>query len=421
MPENEITSPQIGPKPDFGLLHGLRVVMMGQSVAAPFAAQLYAEHGADVVWIENPRAVDSSRVARRSGAWQQDRRNMRSLAMNYLEPDGREVFLRLIETTDVLIEASVGGRFAAIGLTDDVLWARSPSLVVVHISGFGQTGDPGYVGRASYDPIAQAFGCAMRMNGVTGLPSVPAMPFPADYAAAFYAFGMANAALLRRERTGRGESIDVAQFEAMMRLQANYPTDYLRYGLDYTREGSHSLICAVYGTYACGDGEEVYILVLGVGVVRRMLALLGLEYGGELFAEGSSFVPVDTPAAAVIEESFAAWIATRTAAEVEASLAAESIPCSRLMDYTAARTHPHYLARNVLTEWTASDGHTSIPGVKVVPEVAGRPGRVWRGAPTVGMDNDDIFAELGVTDAVRERMYAAGHLSRRPYEETTGA
>lgn len=411
----------VASKPDFGLLHGLRVVMIGQSVAAPFAGELYAEHGADVVWVENPKAVDSSRVARRSGAWQQDRRNMRSLAMNYLRPDGREVFLRLLASADVLIEASVGGRFASLGFGDNVLWERNPRLVVVHISGFGQTGDPAYVSRASYDPIAQAFGCAMRMNGVPGHPSMPAMPFPADYAAAFYAFGVANAALLRRETTGRGESIDVAQFEAMLRLQANYPTDYLRYGLDYTREGPHSLICACYGTYACGDGDEVYVLALGAGVVKRMVGLLGLEYGGELFPEGSTYVPVDTEAAEVLERAFADWIATRTAEEVETIFAAEAIPCSRLMDYEGARTHPHYLARGVLTEWTAADGSTRIPGVKVVPEVAGRPGRVWRGAPTVGMDNDELLDELGIADDVRTRMYAAGELSRLPYQETTGA
>ncbi len=408
-------------RPEFGLLPDLRVVMIGLSVAAPFAGQLYAEHGADVIWIENPRAIDSSRVARRSGAWQQDRRNMRSLSLNYLEPDGREVFLRLIETADVLVEASVGGRFAGLGLTDEVLWERNPGLVVVHISGFGQTGDPAYVSRASYDPIAQAFGCAMRMNGVPGLPSMPAMPFPADYAAAMYAFGMANAALLRRATTGRGESIDVAQFELMMRLQANYPTDYLRYGLDYVREGSHSRICALYGTYECGDGEEVYVLVLGAGVVRRALEVLDLPYGSELFPEGATFVAVETPAAEVLETRFAEWIATRTAAQVEDELAAAAVPCSRLMDYEAARHHPHYRARGVLTEWTAADGRTPIPGVKVVPEVAGRPGRVWRGAPTVGMDNDDLLRELGVDDEVRDRMYAAGHLSRRDYEETTGA
>jgi L-carnitine CoA-transferase len=408
-------------QPEFGLLSGVRVVMIGLSVAAPFAGSLYAEHGAEVIWVENPSAVDSSRVARRSGSWQQDRRNFRSLSMDYIHDEGREVFLSLLETADVLIEASVGGRFARLGYGDDVLWARNPRLVVVHISGFGQTGDPAFISRASYDPIAQAFGCAMRMNGLPGQPSAPAMPFPADYAAAFMAFGMANAALLKRHQTGRGESIDVAQFEVMMRLQANYPTDFYRYGLDYVKEGNHSRICAMYGTYVACDGVEVYVLVLGAGVVPKVLALLGLEYGGELFPKGSTLIPVDTPAAEALEAAFAAFLAEHTGAEVEEILAGAGVPCSRLMDYESARTHPQYVARKVITEWTASDGTTQIPGVKVVPEVAGHPGRVWRGAPTIGMDNDGIFAELGVPAETRDAMYADGRLSRRDYFENTGA
>lgn len=406
--------------PEFGLLTGLRVVMIGLSVAAPFAGALYAEHGAEVIWIENPKAIDSSRVARRSGAWQQDRRNMRSLSLDYIHGAGREVFLRLIETTDVLVEASVGGRFAKIGYDDDALWAVNPGLVIAHISGFGQSGDPAYVGRGSYDPIAQAFGCAMRMNGLLGQPSAPAMPFPADYAAGMFAFGMANAALIKRSQTGRGESIDIAQFEVMMRLQANYPTDYYRYGLDYVKEGSHSRICALYGTYTAADGEELYILMLGPGVVRSTVQILGLTPGSELFPEGATFVPVETEAAAVVEAAFADFLAAHTAAEAEEILAGAGIPCSRLLDYEAAREHPHYQARGVITEWTAADGHSVIPGVKVVPEVAGHPGRVWRGAPNVGMDNDAILAELGISDETRDALSAAGQLSARPYFETTG-
>jgi L-carnitine CoA-transferase len=408
-------------RPEFGLLSGIRVVMTGLSVAAPFAAQLYAEHGADVIWLENPASVDTARTSRRSGAWQQDRRNMRSLALNYMDPDGRAVLMDLLAGTDVLIEASTGGRWARIGLSDEVLWERNPGLVIAHISGFGQTGDERYTRRPSYDPIAQAFSGAMRMNGLPGQRSVPAMPFPADYTAAFYAFGMANAALVKRQETGKGESIDIAQFEAMMRVQANYPTDYLRYGLDYVKEGDHSLICAVYGTYVCGDGEEVYVLVLGPGVVQRTVALLGLAERTDLYPEGTGLVPVDTEAAAVIEEAWAAFIAARTAAEVEDELAEHGIPCSRLMDYAAAREHPHYRARGVFTEWTAADGETTVPGVKVVPELTRHPGRVWRGAPTIGQDNDDLLDELAVTAATRARMVAAGVLASAPYSETTGA
>lgn len=405
------------PMPAFGLLGGLRVVFCGISVAAPFAAELYAEQGADVIWIENPAVVDSGRVSRRGGSWQQDRRNMRSLSMNYRKGAGREAFLKLLSTADVFIEASVGGSFKNAGLDDDTLWQVNPRLVIAHISGFGQTGAPEYTSRASFDPIAQAFGCVMRMNGIDGQPSVPAMPFPGDYTAALYAFGMSLAALLRREKTGRGESIDLAQFELLLRIQANYPTDYLRFGLDYTKEGTHSRICAGYGTYGCMDGEELYILFLGAGSVERGLKVIGLEYGGADYPAGSSLVPVDSPAGDALERALRDFLSKHTAEEAEKAFCAARVPCSRLMDYEQARGNPQYIARQVFTEWKAADGVTDIPGVNVMPRLKNSPGRIWRGAPSVGMDNADILSELGYGAEEIEKMYAAGLLSSLPYFE----
>ena len=403
--------------PAFGLLSGLRVVMIGLSVAAPFAGELYAEHGADVIWIENPKVVDSARTSRKGGAWQQDRRNMRSLAMNYRTAEGREAFLRLLEKTDVLIEASVGGSFEKTGYSDRILWERNPGLIIAHISGYGQTGLPEYVHRASFDPIAQAFGCAMRMNGVDGIPSIPAMPFPGDYTAAFYAFGMSLAALYKRQQTGKGESIDIAQFELMMRIQSNYPTDYLRYGLDYIKEGPHSRICAGYGTYKCMDGEEIYTLFLGSGAVERGLSILGLEYGSEDFPAGSSLVPINTPAGDKLEAALEAYVSTHTAEEVESAFCAARVPCSRLMDYEQAKNNPQYIAREVFTTWSAADGKTRIPGVNVMPKLKNNPGKVWRGAPNIGMDNEDILSELGYAPGEIQAMYQAGLLDRKEYFE----
>ena len=403
--------------PAFGLLSGLRVVMIGLSVAAPFAGELYAEHGADVIWIENPKVVDSARTSRKGGAWQQDRRNMRSLAMNYRTAEGREAFLRLLEKTDVLIEASVGGSFEKAGYSDRILWERNPGLIIAHISGYGQTGLPEYVHRASFDPIAQAFGCAMRMNGVDGIPSIPAMPFPGDYTAAFYAFGMSLAALYKRQQTGKGESIDIAQFELMMRIQSNYPTDYLRYGLDYIKEGPHSRICAGYGTYKCMDGEEIYTLFLGSGAVERGLGILGLEYGSEDFPADSSLVPINTPAGDKLEAALEAYVSTHTAEEVESAFCAARVPCSRLMDYEQAKNNPQYIAREVFTTWSAADGKTRIPGVNVMPKLKNNPGKVWRGAPNIGMDNEDILSELGYAPGEIQAMYQAGLLDRKEYFE----
>ena len=392
--------------------------MMGASLAAPFAGELYAENGADVIWVEHPTNVDPSRVARKSGSWQQDRRNMRSLAMNFTKDEGKEVFLKLITTTDVLIEASIGGRYNKMGLSDEILWEHNPKLVVAHISGFGQTGVPEYVKRPSYDPIAQAFGCLMRMNGLPDQPSSPAMPFPGDFTASFYAFSLTLAALLKRNETGKGESLDIAQYELMMRIQANYPTDYLRYGLDYIKEGNHSRICAGYGTYSCKDGKEIYIIFLNASILMKGLPLLGIEYGSELVPEGSSFIPVGTPAAEIMEVAINKFCSEHTAEEAEAAMIEYGVPCSRLLNYEDAVIHPHYKAREVFTTWIAVDGETQIPGVNVVPKIKNNPGQIWRGAPNIGMDNDDIMEELGIPKETVQKMYVEGKLGKRDYFET---
>ncbi len=404
--------------PQFGLLSGYRVVMVGLSVAAPFAAELYAEHGADVIWIENPSVDDMGRFSQHASSTQQDRRNMRSLALNYLKGAGREAFLKLIETADVLIEASVGGRFESKGLGDEELWKVNPGLVIAHISGFGQTGVSSYVKRASYDPIAQAFGCAMRMNGIPGQPSAPAMPFPGDYSAAFYAFGMTLAALLKRTETGRGESIDVAQFETMMRIQSQYPIKGWTYGEEYEKEGTHSLICALYGTYECSDGEEIYVLFLGPGVLKGGLPAIGLEYGSELFPAGQGIIPYGSKAADVAEEAFSKFLGEHTAEEVEQILNDAGVPCSRLLNYAQAAVNPHYVARGVVEHWKATNGELDIAGVKVVPELKNHPGKVWRGAPCIGQDNDDILSELGFGSESISAMYEEGLIGKKPYSES---
>ena len=257
----------------------------------------------------------------------------------------------------------------------------------------------------------------MRMNGVDGIPSIPAMPFPGDYTAAFYAFGMSLAALYKRQQTGKGESIDIAQFELMMRIQSNYPTDYLRYGLDYIKEGPHSRICAGYGTYKCMDGEEIYTLFLGSGAVERGLSILGLEYGSEDFPAGSSLVPINTPAGDKLEAALEAYVSTHTAEEVESAFCAARVPCSRLMDYEQAKNNPQYIAREVFTTWSAADGKTRIPGVNVMPKLKNNPGKVWRGAPNIGMDNEDILSELGYAPGEIQAMYQAGLLDRKEYFE----
>ena len=154
--------------PQFGPLQGVKVVHSSISIAGPFCAQLMADMGADVIWIENPKAPDIARGGGFHQGWsvELNRRNMRSMALDIPSEKGREVFLKMLAATDIFIEASKGGQYDRWGLSDEELWRANPALVIVHISGFGQAGEDSYVSRASYDPIAQAFGGLMYVNSL---------------------------------------------------------------------------------------------------------------------------------------------------------------------------------------------------------------------------------------------------------------
>jgi L-carnitine CoA-transferase len=388
--------------PKFGPLQGVRVAHASQSIAGPFVCQMMAELGADVIWLENSLVMDIAR-ADTGMTIEQDRRNQRNLCLNIPSPEGKEIFLKLMEETDIFVEASKAGQYDKWGLSDDVLWEHNPALVIVHISGYGQSGDPDYIGKPSYDSVGQAFGCLMQMNGFADRPPVVAMPFLGDYLTAYLAANSALASYIYASKTGKGESVDVAQFEAMMRCQLNYPLDELNYGIKFIREGNHSLFRAGLGTYKCKDGE-IHIFTVGMGVLKKGLPFLGLEFGSKEFPADQPVVLPNTPGGNLLEEKLVAFCATRTVDEAEKQLSDAGIPCSRIMDYQTAYNHPHYVAREVFTEWdTVDDRH--IIGVNVIPRLKKQPGKIWRGAPTIGLDNEDILTDLGLPEEKIQELY----------------
>ena len=165
--------------PKFGNLHGLKVINAASVIAGPFVCGLFAEQGADVIELESVKAPDMYRMY--GDAWSAERRNQRMMTLNIPSDEGKEVLFRLIKDADVLVESSKGGTWKKWGLTDEVLWEHNPALVILHISGFGQTGDPDYVKKASFDPIGQAFSGYASLNGFPGTPPSVTTPFTGDY------------------------------------------------------------------------------------------------------------------------------------------------------------------------------------------------------------------------------------------------
>ena len=392
--------------PNFGPLNGGRGVHCSQSLAGPFAAALMADLGADVIWVESAVGQDVSRIAPGMAA-QLDRRNMRTIKLNVNTPAGKEVLLRLVREADIFLEASKPGQYKKWGLTDEVLWGENPQLVITHISGFGQWGDPDYVRRASYDPIAQAFSGVMYMNGLPGRRSAPAEVSISDYYTGYMAAFASLAAYISAARTGKGDSIDVSQYESTLRCEAGWPLDIWNDSGRPFVQGKGNNGNVGFNSYMCSDGREVYMVIIGPALLKRLMALLDLPYNEGVFAGCINNVKEGTPAGEVLEKAIVDFCASRTSAEAEKAFAEAGLPCSRILSHMEMLDHPHYVARESLTRWQRVDGG-ELTGQNVTPKLKRNPGRIWRGCPLPGMDNEDILGELGYTRADIEAMYAEG-------------
>lgn len=384
--------------PVFGCLSGVKVLIAASAIAGPFAGQLMAEQGADVTQIEYlPDSVRQSLYV------EQERKNFRSLALNYNTSEGREVLLKLIKDTDIFIEGSRGGTFDKMNLSDEVLWKQNPALVIVHISGFGQTGDPDYVGRASWDAIGQAFSGYMYLNGYPDHDPIPAAPYTCDYATALWTLWSALTGYIKAQKTGKGESIDVAQYEVMVRMMSRAPIGYLNGEKQIERAGSGSPVISGYTHFKCKDGNLLYVAFVGHGPMKGGMALLGLDFGSEEWPVVHSYMK-GSELGNKLEKKIEEFCAARTVEEAEREFIAAGVPCSPVMHFELMVNHPHYQARKVFTEWDKVDGE-KIKGVNIFPIFKNNPGKIWRGAPSAGGDNEDILTEAGYTAEEIKALY----------------
>lgn len=207
--------------PSFGTLQGVKVVFSATSVAGPFAASMYADHGADVIWLEHVSNLPIDRTGttdlKKKPFWlEQDRRNMRSMKLDFKSPEGREILCKLLADTDIFLEASKGGAFFRV-LTDEQIWEINPRCTILHLNGFGLTGLPEYVERASYDTIAQAYGGMIYANSSEGTAPSGVVPYIADYYSGWACFSAGLMGYIKALKTGKGDSVDIAQVESMIR------------------------------------------------------------------------------------------------------------------------------------------------------------------------------------------------------------
>lgn len=388
--------------PSFGPLAGVKVAFSAMEVAGPFSAQMLAEWGAEVIWIENSKYPDTIRVQKNYK--ELCRRNLYSLSLNIFSDEGKKVFFDLIKDVDIFIEASKGPAFANKGLTDELLWEHNPKLVIAHLSGFGQVGDEKFTNLAAYNTIAQAFSGYLIQNGDIDQP-MPAFPYTADYMSGFAVTSSVLAALYKAQQTGKGESIDIAMYEVMLRVGQYYMMDYFNEQKIYPRmiKGKDPLYAGC-GLYTCADGYIVFEVV-GISQIKDMLDLLNLTeyYGQGDLPEGTQLIARSMSINDIFERRLDEFFKDKTIEESLEILKNIKVAGAKVLEFKDLENNPQYIARESITTWQNNQDKT-IKGPNVMPKFKNNPGKIWRAMPEYGADSKLILEQLGYTSEDIERL-----------------
>ncbi len=378
-------------------LQGLKVLEMGQLIAGPFAAKTLADFGAEVIKIEPPGGGDPLRKWRllKDGTsvwWQVQSRNKRSLALDLRTPEGQALVRQLAAEADVLIENFRPGALEGWGLAPEDLLAANPRLVVLRISGYGQTGP--YRNRPGFGVVGEAMGGLRHLTAEPGRVPVRVGVSIGDTLAALHGVIGILLALQHRHASGRGQVIDVALYEAVFNCMESLLPEYSAFGAVRGPAGSALPGIAPSNAYRCQDGGYALVAGNGDSIFRRLMTLIGRE---DLASDPA--LADNTGRVARVEEldaAIGAWTAQRSVEEVLQALEGAEVPAGRIYTVADIAADPHYRARDMLQQVQMDDGSAlTVPGV--VPKLSMTPGAHRRNAPAIGQDTEAVLREIGLT------------------------
>jgi formyl-CoA transferase len=382
-----------------GPLSGVRVLELGNFIAAPSAGRLMAEFGAEVIKVEKPGVGDQIRHWRlprgnTSMMWRTLARNKKSVTIDLRTPQGAELVRRLATKVDVVLESYRPGTLESWGLAPEALRRDNPQLVVVRISGYGQTGP--YRDRPGFGGVAEALG---GLRSVTGYPDRPPTRIGVsvgDSLAGLFGVIGALMGLLARHRleAARGETVDVALHEAVYAVMESLIPEYSAYGAIRTRTGNEMPGVAPSNTYPCRDGEGVVIGGNADGIFVRLMRAIGRP---DLAADPRFHDNQGRAAHShLLDEAIAAWTSTRPLEEVMAVMVEAGVPAGPIYSAREIVADPHFRAREMFVEYAVPvDGAAEtvlFPGI--VPKLEVRPGGMRWPGPELGEHTDDVLAEL---------------------------
>lgn len=391
------------------ILSGLRVIELGQLIAGPFAAKTLADFGAQVIKIEPPGVGDPLRKWRllhegTSVWWEAQSRSKQSVCIDLRRKEGQALVRELATHADVLIENFRPGTMEKWGLDWDTLHALNPKLIMLRVSGYGQTGpkaqEPGFAA------IGEAMAGLRYINGEPGRAPVRAGLSLGDTIAGLHgAMGVLLALYERDARGGVGQVIDAALFESLFNLTESLLPEYSVFGTVREPAGAALPGIAPSNAYLTVDGTYVLIAGNGDGIFSRLMNLIGRP---EL-ADDPDLARNDGRArrAAELDAAIGAWTATRDIDTILDALRTAAVPSGRIYTVADMAHDPHYAARQAITTLTSASGaNVAMPAV--FPILSATPGAIQNRAPMLGEHTDRVLAEAGLTQAQVEHLRTAG-------------
>lgn len=410
--------------PDYGPLQGITVIDSARYVAGPWASTYLGEFGAQVIHIEGPPfgppysdptrtlppilpvgAAEGNGV---SESWVQYARNKLSLGLDLRSSEGRRVFLDLVRRANIWIESSRPGTYPKLGITDEDVWAANPRLTIVHISGYGQTGVPERVRAPSFDLTGQAFSGYLSLQGKPE-PDPPTRAGTAinDTVTGLAAAGAALMGYIHSERTGRGQAVDVAQYEVFFMLLENLALDYFVRGVIRQRAGNAHARLHPYDLFRAKNGWVVVAAPTqdSWNKLRDLVGITDPTWDDPNWRRSHR---------GEVDGVLAEFCLKRSLEELEALGRTHDLAISRVYDIAEIANDPHYQARGMFVEWDDPVAG-KVKGAGVAPRFSETPGGVWRGAPWLGQDNERVLREfLGYSKEQVARLESQGTVGSSP-------
>jgi formyl-CoA transferase len=382
-----------------GPLAGLKVIELGQLIAGPFAAKTLSDFGAEVIKIETPGKGDPLRQWRllKDGTsvwWQVQSRNKRSVALDLRQAEAQDIVRRLAQEADVLIENFRPGAMEDWGLGPDTLLKLNPRLIMLRISGYGQSGP--YRDRPGFGMVAEAMSGLRHLSGEPGRVPVRVGVSIGDTLAALHGVIGILMALHHRSAHGAGQVIDVALYEAVFNCMESLLPEYSAFGAVRGPAGSALPGIAPTNAYRCKDGGYALIAGNGDSIFKRLMQCIDRP---DLAQDAG--LASNTGRVARVEELDAAigqWAQTLSVDEVLAALEKAEVPAGKIYTIADIASDPHYAARGMLQSVQMDDGSAlAVPGF--VPKLSLTPGGHQRNAPALGQDTDAVLREVGLSEA----------------------